>query len=559
MIKGVNQEGRGQYREKQRLLTAVSTGAILLLAVGSLAAASPVAPQNAAHPAPTAHVAAPAHAAPPAHPAPAVRAAPQTHPAFEAHVAPARPAARMSSTPRMLENGAPFSFADLVERVSPAVVTVTVEQQMKPQNFNPEELPEPFRDFFNQFGGGSNGGSGGRQFSAPHKAVAMGSGFVIDRSGYIVTNNHVVEDGKKITVKFPDGREFTAKLLGTDQATDIALLKIKSDKPLPSVEFADDHAVRVGDWVIAVGNPFGLSNTVTAGIVSSIGRDVGNGPYTDYLQIDAPINRGNSGGPTFDLQGEVIGMNSMIYSPSGGSVGIGFAIPSSIIHDVVAQLESHGRVARGYLGVQIQNMTPEIAASLGAHESKGAIVASIVGGGPASKAGIQPGDVVLAINGKSVEDARDLTRRVAALPAGIKAAFTVARAGTQKTITATIGARQEERVASLEGPAKNSSALATTGEAMGLGLTSVTAEVRRNYNLDDHVNGVLVTRVDPDSDAADKGIQPGDVVISVGNKSVHTPQDIKAQIAGAQASGRKSVLMLVDGNNGQRFVALKIA
>jgi serine protease Do len=457
----------------------------------------------------------------------------------------------------MLENGAPFSFADLVERVSPAVVTVTVEQQMKPESFNPEELPEPFRDFFNQFGG--NGGSGRRGFSMPRKAVAMGSGFVIDRSGDIVTNNHVVQDGKKITVKFPDGREFTAKLLGSDEATDIALLKIKSDKPLPSVEFGDDHAVRVGDWVIAVGNPFGLSNTVTAGIISSIGRDVGNGPYTDYLQIDAPINRGNSGGPTFDLRGKVIGMNSMIYSPSGGSVGIGFAIPSSTIHDVVSELEAHGRVDRGYLGVQIQNMTPEIAASLGAHEEKGAIVASVLGGGPAAKAGFQPGDVVLAINGKTVEDARDLTRRVATLPAGMKAAFTISRGGAQKTITATIGARKEEKVASNDGPQRNSSAMASTGEAMGLGLTSMTPDVRRNYNLDDHVNGVLITRVDPDSDAADKGIQPGDVVVSVGNKPVHTPQEIKAQIAGAHASGRKSVLMLVDGNNGQRFVALKIA
>jgi serine protease Do len=537
-MKGLDQIGFGRFGKRERLLSAVSAGALLFLALGGFAAAPA---SNALHNAP-------------AHPAAPARPAPVQHPAPQAHPAPARPAYRAAATPRMLENGAPFSFADLVERVSPAVVTVTVEQQMKPQNFNPEELPEPFRDFFNQFGGG-----GRRGFSAPHKAVAMGSGFVIDHGGLIVTNNHVVEDGKKITVKFPDGREFTAKLLGSDEATDIAVLKIKSDKPLPSVEFGDDHAVRVGDWVIAVGNPFGLSNTVTAGIISSIGRDVGNGPYTDYLQIDAPINRGNSGGPTFDLQGKVIGMNSMIYSPSGGSVGIGFAIPSSTIHDVVSQLESHGRVARGYLGVQIQNMTPEIAASLGSHEEKGAIVASIVGGGPASKAGFQPGDVVLAINGKSVEDARDLTRRVAALPAGVKASFMVSRGGNQKMITATIGARKEDRVAALTGPEKNSSAMASTGEAMGLGLTSVTPEVRHNYNLDDHVNGVLVTRVDPDSDAADKGIQPGDVVISIGNRPVHTPQDVKAQIQGAQASGRKSVLVLVDGNSGQRFVALKIA
>lgn len=518
---------RLRYRNlRQALLVAGSAGAISFLGLAGFAAA----PNSSIH-------LAGANVPPPAHPA-------------EPHMA------VHNSPPRMLENGAPFSFADLVERVSPAVVTVTVEQQMKPaQNFNPEELPEPFRDFFNQFGEGG----GGRQFSMPHKAVAMGSGFIIDKSGYIVTNNHVVADGKKITVKLPDGREFAAKLLGSDEATDIAVLKIKSDKPLPTVEFGDDHTVRVGDWVIAVGNPFGLSNTVTAGIISSIGRDVGNGPYTDYLQIDAPINRGNSGGPTFDLEGKVIGMNSMIYSPSGGSVGIGFAIPSSTIHDVVAQLEAHGRVARGYLGVQIQNVTPEIAASLGSHDVKGAIVASVVGGGPASKAGFQPGDVVLAINGKSVEDSRDLTRRVASLPAGIKAAFSVVRGGTQKTLTATIGAKKDAQIASNEGPQQNSSAVASTGEAMGLGLTAVTPEVRRNYNLDDHVNGVLITRVDPESDAADKGLQPGDVVVSVGNKVVHTPQDIKSQIAGAQATGRKSVLVLIDGNSGQRFVALKIA
>lgn len=524
-MKGLQEKRTCRRQLGYRLMAAGSAGFLALLGLGGFALAPAT---NAPRPA-NAHVVA--------------------HPVAVAHVQ------ARTSTPRMLENGAPFSFADLVERVSPAVVTVTTEQQMKPmQAFNPEELPEPFRDFFNQFGDGG----GGRQFSAPRKAVAMGSGFIIDKSGFIVTNNHVVENGRKITVKLPDGREFTAKLLGSDTATDIALLKIKSDKPLPSVEFGDDHTVRVGDWVIAVGNPFGLSNTVTAGIISSIGRDVGNGPYTDYLQIDAPINRGNSGGPTFDLQGQVIGMNSMIYSPSGGSVGIGFAIPSSTIHDVVGQLESHGRVARGYLGVQIQNVTPEIAQSLGSHDVKGAIVASIVGGGPASKAGFQPGDVVLAINGKSVEDSRDLTRRVAALAAGMKASFTVERGGSQKMITATIGARKEEQLASNAGPEENSSTGANTGEAMGLGLSAVTPQVRRNYNLDDHVSGVLVTRVDPDSDAADKGIQPGDVVVSVANKAVHTPQDIKAQVAGAQATGRKTVLVLVDGNSGQRFVALKV-
>jgi serine protease Do len=453
--------------------------------------------------------------------------------------------------PRMLENGAPFSFADLVERVSPAVVTVTVEEQLQASaGIDPSQLPEPFRDFFNQFG------QGGQQ--QPRKAISMGSGFVVDKAGYIVTNNHVVENGKKITVKFPDGREFDAHLVGTDKATDIAVLKIHSDKPLPSVEFADDRQVRVGDWVIAVGNPFGLSNTVTAGIVSSIGRDIGNGPYTDFIQIDASINRGNSGGPTFDLQGKVIGMNTMIFSPSGGSVGIGFAIPSSTVREIVSQLETHGHVSRGWLGVSIQAVTPELAASMGSKEAKGAIVASVVPGGPAAKAGLHTGDVVLAVNGKSVEDNRDLTRRVAMLAAGSSATFTINRDGQQRNVTVTIGAKKEDlQVASNGGP-QNNGAAETTGEAMGLGLAAVTPEVRRTYGLEGNVSGVIVTKVDPNSDAADKGIEAGDVIVQVADQPVHTPKDVQQRVAAAKAQGRKSVLVLVTGQRGQIFVALKI-
>ncbi len=505
-----------------RLIVASSIGALIVVGLG----ASVMLPQTeAAHPAKAPHAVMVAAVAQP------MRATP----------------------PRMLENGAPFSFADLVERVSPAVVTVTVEEQLTPvAGINPSELPEPFRDFFNQFGQG-------RQFQRPHKAVSMGSGFIIDKSGDIVTNNHVVENGKKITVKLPDGREFDAKLVGADKATDIAVLKIKSDKPLPSVEFADDRQVRVGDWVIAVGNPFGLSNTVTAGIVSSIGRDIGNGPYTDFIQIDASINRGNSGGPTFDLQGKVIGMNSMIFSPSGGSVGIGFAIPSSTVREIVDQLKAHGHVSRGWLGVEIQNVTPDIAASLGSKETKGAIVASVVPGGPAAKAGFHPGDVVLAVNGKSVEDSRDLTRRVAMLAAGSTVAFTVAHEGTQRTIRVLIGARKEDQqVAANVGPQNYGRGTQTTGEAMGLGLAAVTPEIRRAYSLDNGVAGVVVTRVDPNSDAADKGIEPGDVVVSVSDQAVHTPKDIQMKVAAARSQGRKSVLVLITGSNGQRFVALKI-
>jgi len=452
--------------------------------------------------------------------------------------------------PRMLESGAPFSFADLVERVSPAVVTITaIEQESASDQLSQlDDLPEPFRDLFNQF-------NQGRQLQ-PRKAVSMGSGFIIDRSGIIVTNNHVIDGAKKITVKLSDGRSLDAKLVGADAATDVAVLRVHTDKPLPTVEFGDDRQLRVGDWVVAVGNPFGLSNTVTAGIVSSIGRDIGNGPYTDFIQIDAPINRGNSGGPTFDLRGQVVGMNSMIFSPSGGSVGIGFAIPASTIKDVVSQLEAHGRVARGWLGVEIQSVTPEIASTLGMKEPKGAIVASVVPGGPAAKAGLRQGDVVLAVNGKAVEDSRDLSRRIAAIAAGTNATLTVNRDGKPEQITAHIAPRKEERVAS-NVPQMGGGA-AATGEAMGLGLAAVTPQTRRLYNLDDNAQGVLITKVDPDSDAADKGLQPGDVLMSVSNKTVHTPQDVQRGIAEAHNMGRKSVLLLVATSAGSRYIAVDI-
>jgi len=461
--------------------------------------------------------------------------------------------------PRMLEAGTPFSFADLVERVSPAVVSVTADQTEKIAGpIDLDNIPDPFRDFFRQFDQGR-----GMPKVQPQvrRAVSMGSGFIIDKSGLIVTNNHVVDGASKIKVKLPDGRTFDARVMGTDAATDIALIKIKADKPLPTVEFGNDRALRVGDWVVAVGNPFGLSNTVTAGIVSSIGRDLSNDqPYTDFIQIDAPINRGNSGGPTFDLRGQVVGMNSMIFSPTGGSIGIGFAIPASTIRDVVAQLEAHGRVARGWLGVQIQSLTPEMAASLGIAEPKGAIVASVVPDSPAARAGFRQGDVIVAINGKDVTDSHEVTRRVAGLVAGKSASFGVVRNGARQSLAVTVGQRKDEQVASADEPQQGGTPASTppTGKAMGLGLSAMTPEVRRAYNLDDNLQGVLITKVDPESDAADKGIQPGDVLLSVSNKAVRTPQDVERSVAAAHSAGVKSVLLLVSTEGTSHFVAVDI-
>ncbi len=455
--------------------------------------------------------------------------------------------------PRMLENSAPFSFADLVERVSPAVVSIKSETTTTDSDNDMDNVPAPFRDFFNQFNNG--------QKPQPHRALSAGSGFIIDKAGYVVTNNHVVDASKKITVTLPDKREFVAKLIGTDPATDVALLKISSEKPLPTVEFGDDKKIRVGDWVVAVGNPYGLSNSVTAGIVSSLGRSIGTDQqYTNFIQIDAPINRGNSGGPTFDLRGQVIGMNSMIFSPSGGSIGIGFAIPASLIHDVVAQLKEHGHVTRGYLGVSIQTVTPDIASSLGLKDGKGALVAEVVPGGPASKAGFEQGDIVTAIDGQAVDDANDLTRKVANVPTGQSATLNVSRQGKPIQLKVTIGTRPDTQELASNAPGKDGMMGPASANAAGLGLSSLTPEAKKNFNIADNiVVGAVITKVDPDSDAADKGLQPGDVVLRVGSRVVRTPADFQTGVAEAKKGGRNSVLLLVaHGQGGTGFVAIDI-
>jgi len=479
-----------------------------------------------------------------------------------------------TNAPRLLEQGMPFSFADLVEQVSPAVVTIMVEREQQRSGQVPgmDQIPAPFRDFFRQFGpdgqdqdqgkGGGGGGGGGGGRGQTFRSQAMGSGFIIDANGYIVTNNHVVEGANKISAKLPNGREFTAKLVGADEATDVALLKVDGVTDLPTVAFGDDRRVRVGDWVVAVGNPFGLGGTVTAGIVSSIGRDIGNGPYTDFIQIDAPINQGNSGGPTFDLSGRVIGVNSAIFSPSGGSVGIGFAIPASTVKAIVDQLRDHGNVSRGWLGVQIQNLTPDLAASLGAANEKGAIVANVIENSPAEKAGFKQGDVVLSLNGSEIDDNRDLTRKVASLLAGDRAQFVVLRDGSRQNLTALIAKRDEAQLASAQpstnqgkGGGQRPAPQATT--TLGMQMSALSQETRDQFDIDMNVTGVVITTVDPNSEAAEKGFRPGDVIVSVGNKNVRAPADIEQGITDARRANRESVLFLVVGRGGQRYVALK--
>jgi serine protease Do len=464
--------------------------------------------------------------------------------------------------PLMMAANGMSSLADIVERVAPAVVSlkakVTSGGDQDPSQEDLEKLPPSLREFFEKYrrGNPNRNRPGGE---------VQGSGFVIDSSGYIVTNNHVVANATEIEVGFADGKKYKAKMIGRDEPTDVALLKIEGGR-FPSVTFADDSRVRVGDWVLAVGNPFGLGGTVTAGIVSARGRDdVGGTTYTDYLQIDAAINRGNSGGPTFDMSGRVIGMNVAIYSPSGASAGIGFAIPSSTVQRVVNELKSSGSVTRGWLGVQIQSLNEDTAQALGLPNANGAIVAEVINGSPAEKAGFKQGDVVLKMNGTAVKDNRDLTRRVAALHAGDTATFVVWRDNREVTITVTIAKRPDEQKVSQLGnrggggsgvdgkPAEASVA------SIGLDLATITPTMRREFGLESSDKGVLITDVDPKSDAADRGLRPGIRILAVGGTEVRSPADVAAAVQKAKSLKRPSVLLFVDAGENQRaYVPVKI-
>jgi len=432
-------------------------------------------------------------------------------------------------------------FADLVDRVMPSVISVdvkfsTVASDGTGQQMIPDLPPDsPFRDFFDQFPQFRNGVP--FQGQPRQQGMAEGSGFIISADGYAVTNNHVVRNAEEVSVKLTDGSEYPATVIGTDPKTDLALIKIKADKTFQFVKFSKTEP-RIGDWVVAVGNPFGLGGTVTTGIISARGRNIGSGPYDDFLQIDAAINKGNSGGPAFNLEGEVVGINTAIYSPSGGSVGIGFAIPASVAENVIDSLKSNGAVTRGWLGVQIQPVTKDIADSLGLSEAKGAIVADVTQDSPALAAGLKTGDTILKIDGKDVADSRDLALKVAQIPPGKSVSVTIVRDGKTMDVSVKIGTMPSEVKMGSNTPNEGSSSLTS------LGLQLAPA---------DDGAGVKVLAVAPNSPAADRGLKPGDVILEVAGNEVHGPADVRDAL---NASGKKRVLMLVRSGQDQRFIAL---
>ena len=461
---------------------------------------------------------------------------------------PSRPAAAPAPA------GLPASFSQIIARISPAVVNIQVERQVAELSHGERHrMPGEMRRFLDRFFEDDRFGEREFRFAPRPRGRGLdgvGSGFIVDPEGLIVTNDHVVRGADKITVTTEGGRHYVAELVGRDPKTDLALLRIDG-AGMPAVRFAARDA-DVGDWVIAIGNPFGLGHSATTGIVSARHRSIGAGPYDDFLQIDAPVNRGNSGGPVFNVHGEVVGVNARIFSPTGGSVGIAFAIPASLARDVVADLEDDGKVARGWLGVQIQRVDKDIAASVGLDRPRGAIVAAVVADGPAAEAGLEPGDVILGVNGAAVETMRELPRRVAALPAGEKAELDLWRDGRATAATVEIGA-----LPTVEEAAARSAPPVEDG-APGLDLAPLDEEARGRFGIDDAVEGAVVTRVERGSVADVKGLRRGDVVVAVAGAAVTTPAEVAAAIAGAGAEGRAAVLLRIARGDSRRLVALPL-
>lgn len=459
----------------------------------------------------------------------------------------------------------PDSVADLAESLQDAVVNISTSQTVAEQRQVPvPQVPDgsPFQeffdDFFNRRGGNGEGGPGGE----PRKVQSLGSGFVVDSSGIIITNNHVIEDADEITANFNDGSKLKAELVGRDLKTDLAVLRVKPTKPLKAVSFGDSARLRVGDWVMAIGNPFGLGGTVTVGIVSARNRDINSGPYDNFIQTDAAINRGNSGGPLFNMNGEVIGINTAIISPSGGSIGIGFAIPSEIAAGVVDQLRNFGETRRGWLGVNIQQVTDDLAESLGLDRARGALVAGVTEGGPAAAAKIEPGDVITSFDGKPITEMRELPRIVANTPIGKAVDVTVIRKGKTETFQVTLG-RLEEGEKLAEAADKSGDAPATpvpaTEKVLGMTLGDLDDAAREQFKIGADVKGVVVSAVETGSPAAEKRIQAGDTIVEVSQESVAKPADVAAAIKKLKDQDRKSALFLLANPAGElRFVAVKV-
>jgi serine protease Do len=456
---------------------------------------------------------------------------------------PTRPAYAAAVSTADLPQNAP-SFAPLIDRVKAAVVSVKVKIAAEDGDAEAtasgqmDNLPPEIQKFFKQFGGQPNGGGAAPEGKHP-MMMGEGSGFFVSADGYIVTNNHVVQKAKTVTVTTLDGKTLDAKVVGTDPKTDLALIKVSEAGDYPFVAFSKESP-RIGDWVVAIGNPYGLGGTVTAGIVSAEGRDIGDGPYDRFLQIDAPINRGNSGGPTFNMKGEVVGVNTAIYSPSGGSVGIGFAIPATTVDSVIGALEHGGVVPRGYLGVNIQPVTEDMAESMGMKTAKGAIVAEAMSGTPAADAGLKAGDVITKLNGQLVDDASDLTRRIGSFKPSDKVELTYIREGAEKTAQITLADQKNETVAKGDG--------SQAKEQGALGIQIAPAK--------DGDKGVVIVGVDPNGTAAEQGLAAGDIILDVAGKPVSSPEDVKSGIANAKSQGKKAVMMRIQTADGARFVAV---
>src|ERR1017187_1024529 len=466
----------------------------------------------------------------------------------------------------------PDGIADVAEKVIDAVVNISTSQTVEAKGGGGEgrgampQLPpgSPFEEFFDDFFKNRRGGPGGNSKGGdlqPRKTNSLGSGFIVDPSGIVVTNNHVIADADEINVIMNDGSKFKAELVGVDKKTDLAVLKFKPTKPLVAVKFGDSDKLRLGEWVVAIGNPFILGGTVTAGIVSARNRDISSGPYDSYIQTDAAINRGNSGGPLFNLDGEVIGVNTLIISPSGGSIGIGFAVPSKTVAGVVDQLRQFGELRRGWLGVRIQQVTDEIAESLSIKPARGALIAGVEDKGPAKPAGIEPGDVVITFDGKDIKEPKDLSRVVADTAVGKEVDVVIIRKGEEQTRKVTLG-RLDDTDKAVPVAAKSKDEPAekpVTQKALGLDLATLSKDLRSRFKIKDSIKGVIITSVDGTSDAAEKRLSPGEVIVEVAQEAVSNAADVKKRVDQLKKDGKKSILLLVSNADGElRFLALSV-